>query len=223
MNLFTFIKVIRPIIPSALVHFILNSLARIRFGVRIGPGSVVRKGNIFAGNNVVMNNSEVSNSKLGKYTYIANNSVLRSADVGAFCSIGDYVRTCLGRHPIHFFSTHPQTYSLVPPSEESWVSKSTFKEHKFIGGKYVIKIGNDVWIGNNVIIMDGVTIGDGAIVAAGSIVTKDIDPYTVCAGVPARVIKQRFEKNKVETLLELRWWDMPDEWIRENIEYLRSL
>lgn len=99
-----------------------------------------------------------------------------------------------------------------------------YTEHTVLdSSKYVVKIGNDVWIGNNVMIMDGVTIGDGAIIAAGSIVTKDVEPYVVCAGIPAKAIKSRFDKDKVDKLLELRWWDKSPEWIKKNIDYLHSL
>ncbi len=220
-----FLKVLRKVssyTPNILVVFVLNAIARLRFDVRIGKGSIVRSGCSFGGNNIIMNNTEVSYSRLGKYTYIANNSTLRFSRIGAYCSIGDNVRTCLGMHPAHLFSTHPQTFSEKPPSGYAWVNHASFAEHKYVDKKerYVAKIGNDVWIGNNVIIMDGVVIGDGVIVAAGAVVTKSLDAYGIYAGVPAKLIKKRFKQKKIDDLLESKWWDMPDHWVIENIDRL---
>ncbi len=82
-----------------------------------------------------------------------------------------------------------------------------------------IKIGNDVWIGQNVIILPGVTIHDGAVCAAGAVVTKDVPPYTIVAGVPAKPIKRRFTDEVIEKLLEIRWWDWSDDRINKNLEY----
>ena len=78
-------------------------------------------------------------------------------------------------------------------------------------------IGNDVWVGMNVIIMRGVTIGDGAVIAAGSVVTADVEPYSIAGGIPAKHIRYRFSKEIIESLLEIRWWDWPEEKIRKNV------
>ena len=166
-----------------------------------------------------MNDSEISYSNLGRYTYIANHTIIRFASIGAFCSIGDNVRTCLGRHPTNWFSSHPQTYSRSPPSRKPWVIESKFEEHLFTGSnqKYVVEIGHDVWIGNNVLIMDGVSVGDGAIVGAGSVVTADIEAYSICGGVPARKIRSRFSEEEIREMKSLRWWERSDSWIKEHM------
>lgn len=83
-------------------------------------------------------------------------------------------------------------------------------------------IGNDVWIGSNVTIMSGVTIGDGAAIAANSTVTRDVDPYAIVAGNPARLLRRRFDPETIERLLEVAWWNWSDERIEENIELLCS-
>lgn len=84
-----------------------------------------------------------------------------------------------------------------------------------------IVIGNDVWIGYEAVILAGVTIGDGAVIGARAVVTKDVAPYTVVGGVPARPVKKRFSDGTIQRLLELRWWDWPEERIRENLEAIQ--
>jgi virginiamycin A acetyltransferase len=86
-----------------------------------------------------------------------------------------------------------------------------------------ITIGNDVWIGARAVILDGITIGDGAIVGACAVVTKDVPPYAVVAGVPARVIRYRFSEKKIRTLLELQWWEWSPEEIKARLAELNSI
>ena len=85
-----------------------------------------------------------------------------------------------------------------------------------------IVIGNDVWIGYEAVIMAGVTIGDGAIIGTRAVVTKDVPPYTIVGGVPARQIRKRFSEDMIAYLLDLKWWDWPIEKISENIEFIKS-
>ncbi len=82
--------------------------------------------------------------------------------------------------------------------------------------------GNDVWIGYGTTIMPGITIGDGAIIATKSVVTKDVEPYTIVGGNPAKSIRKRFSEEEINTLLDMQWWDWPIEKITENVQYLTS-
>ncbi|MBR1892541.1 MAG: CatB-related O-acetyltransferase [Lachnospiraceae bacterium] len=90
------------------------------------------------------------------------------------------------------------------------------REHIFDEKKGEIRIGNDVWIGNHVRIMDGVTIGNGAVVGTGAVVTKDLPPYSISVGVPAKVIKYRFDENTIEQLEKTKWWDKGEDWIKSH-------
>jgi acetyltransferase-like isoleucine patch superfamily enzyme len=130
--------------------------------------------------------------------------------IGAFCSIGSRVVLGHGKHPTDFLSTSPYFYF----QELGYKSNSTPSMDQFWFIE-PIRIGNDVWIGDGVFVKNGVTIGDGAIVAARSVVTKDVAPYTVVAGVPAKVIRHRFDQQTVEDLLALKWWNLPDDILRE--------
>ena len=162
-------------------------------------------------------NTDIYACSIGLATYIAHHSVFKYTKVGRFCSIGEYVRTYLGIHPVSkFVSAHPLFYSSQDIVGETFTDTNLFPEHNFLNEKYVVEIGNDVWIGNNVMIMDGLRIGDGAVIAAGSIVTKDVAPYSVVAGTPARHSKFRFTEEQIKFLLEFKWWEKDFSWIKEN-------
>ncbi|MFA6087903.1 CatB-related O-acetyltransferase [Mucilaginibacter sp.] len=206
-------------------------LAYYRKNVKIGKNVLLNTQNEFKGFNAIGNDTIFASSSIGLGSYIADRSVITKAVIGKFCSIGSFVQTGLGVHPsTGFVSSHPAFYSTQKQAGFSFVDKDIFKEHLFIDAneKYVVLIGNDVWIGNNVIIMDGIKIGDGAIIASGSIVTKDIAPYTIVGGVPAKFIKPRFDEQQAEKLLAIKWWDWSLEKIKtngkffENVEFFTS-
>lgn len=188
--------------------------------VKIGKNVFYTFSSIFEGFNAIQENSEISNCYLGLGTYIANDSNLKHTQIGKFSSIGPYVTTIFGNHPTaKFVSTHPAFFSTRAQSGITFTQKELFKEFaKPItpDSKYSIEIGNDVWIGAKVTILDGVKIGDGAIVASGALVNKNIAPYTVVGGVPAKKIKDRFNKEEQEFLLSFKWWEKDLEWIKKN-------
>ena len=142
---------------------------------------------------------------LGDYSYIANNSSINKCTIGKFCSIGPNFCCGLGSHPINGISTSPMFYSTGKQNGISLCEETSYEETK------PTFIGNDVFIGANVTLLDGVSISDGAVVGTGAVVTKNVPPYAVVAGVPATVIKYRFDEKTIERLLKSRWWDNPDE------------
>ena len=109
-------------------------------------------------------------------------------------------------------SSHPIFYSIACQSQITFADKSYFKENSHTN------IGNDVWIGTRSIINDGITIGDGAIIAAGSVVTKDVAPYAVVGGVPAKIIRYRFNDEDIEFLKKISWWNNDINWIKINFD-----
>lgn len=138
---------------------------------------------------------------LGDYSYIAKNSSVSNCVIGKFCSIGPNFCCGLGLHPTNGISTAPMFYSIARQN-----GMTLCKENKVEESKQTI-IGNDVFIGANVTVLDGVRISDGVVIGAGAVVVEDIPPYAIVVGVPAKVVKYRFDKKTIDTLLEKRWWD----------------
>ena len=154
--------------------------------------------------------SQVLNSTIGKHTIVAQDSTVLHADIGNFCSIGKTIGGAA--HPIHMVSS---SNAFV---EGRSVLKKKFADHPFNPMKRT-HIGNDVWVCVPSIVRSGVTIADGAVVGAGSVVTKDIGPYEIWAGCPARFVKKRFDDETIEKLLEIKWWDWSDDKIEKYACY----
>lgn len=148
---------------------------------------------------------------MGDFSYVGENSKIINTEIGKFTCIGHEVIVGLGKHPSRdFVSVHPIFYSPHCPAQITFASPPFWDEYA------KIIIGNDVWIGARAIILDGVTIGDGAIVGAGAVVTKDVPAYAVVVGVPAKVLRYRFESTEIDFLKQFKWWDRDIDWLREN-------
>ena len=160
--------------------------------------------------NVVFENVKIINSKIDNDTYVQERTKIFNSEIGSFCSIGPNVSIGPGSHKINLVSTHPAFYqknsSLLRTFSDT---DSNFRQKKTI-------IGNDVWIGEGSIIIDGVKIGNGSVIAAGAVVTKNVSPYSIVGGVPAKIIKFRFDKETIINLEKSKWWNFEEKWFYEN-------
>ena len=154
---------------------------------------------------------------IGECSYIGDGTVISNpaqTQIGKFCSISHEVYIGPTSHALHHLTTH----SFIEREENSTIDNAILvpKENLVKPEKALsapVMIGNDVWIGLRAIIMPGVKIADGAVVAAGAVVTKDVPPYAVVGGVPAKIIKYRFSPEIIQELTALKWWDYPKEFI----------
>lgn len=170
----------------------------------------------FRGFNKIFQNTYVINSTIDLHSYIQENSRINNAIIGKFCSIGPNVSIGPGIHNIDSVSTHPSFYSTKQKLVIIFSNKDDIITNK------QTTIGNDVWIGINAIILDGINVADGAIIAAGSVVTKNVLPYEIVAGVPAKPIKKRFGEKIIQELQHSKWWNNSNEWFKDNLNYMES-
>ncbi|ROS87707.1 MULTISPECIES: CatB-related O-acetyltransferase [Bacteroidales] len=160
---------------------------------------------------------KLDNSKIGDYTYVGPYAKIVYANIGKFCSIAAKSFIGLPTHPISLISSSPIFISPVNATGFKWTSVSVeFEEYK------QVNIGNDVWIGANAMILGGITIGDGAIIGAGAVVTKDIPPYAIVGGIPARIIRYRFPNDVINALLSSQWWNLSENILKSNIKVFQS-
>ena len=165
-----------------------------------------------------LSNTRIEYASLGDYSYLGENCDVADADIGKFTAIANSVRIGAPNHPMGRPSQHRFTY--CPEYYEATASRDRdfFAERR---SDRVI-VGNDCWIGHAAILLPGVTVGDGAVIAAGAVVSRDVPPYTIVGGVPARPIRQRFPDSVAERLRRIAWWDWPDEIIFERLGDFRS-
>ena len=198
-----------------------------KHGVKFGKKVFIGFSTICEGQNSFSSNSSIVSSFIGYASYLAEGTRFSRTKIGRYCSIGPNVSCIFGKHPSKtFVSTHPAFFSLKNPVDLYYSKTQRFKEFadfRIEKGKYSIIIGNDVWIGANVSIMDGVKIGDGVIIAANALIIKDVPPYTIIGGIPAKKIKMRFSQEEIEFLLKLKWWDKSKTWIEDHAEYFDDI
>lgn len=181
----------------------------IAFSARVEYSQVSRKAKVWRGCNL-------QHASIDDYSYLGPNSRLIYGTVGKFCSIGGGSIIGMGTHTLNHISTSSIFTAISNGTGSKWTKKQTYEEHT------PVTVGNDVWIGIHSMIMGGVTIGNGAVIGAGAVVTKDVPPYAIVGGVPAKIIKYRFSEDVIEKLEASKWWTLEDEILKKNIDLFQK-
>jgi chloramphenicol O-acetyltransferase type B len=155
------------------------------------------------------------NVTMNRHSFCGYDCEITNTEIGSFCSIANNVIIGGGMHPMDWVSTSPVFY------EGRDSVKAKFATHKRVSIKTTI-IGHDVWIGQHALIKQGIKIGTGAVIGMGSVVTKDVEPYTVAAGCPAKIIKKRFDDETISGILKSEWWNFSDKQLHKLGEFFNS-
>ena len=161
----------------------------------------------------------INESTLGDYSYMMRECEVWAADIGKFVNIASHARINATNHPVWRATLHHFTYRAADYFDDAETETGFFDWRR----ANAVTIGHDVWIGHGVTILPGVTIGNGAVIGAGAVVSKDVEPYTIVGGVPAKPIKRRFPIEIGERMDRLAWWDWPHDRLRVALEDFRSL
>ncbi len=196
-----------------IVHYI-KGIAKNLYNPRISVFAIISSNAIVDKTAYIYRGVKAKESKIGAYSYVAANTDIENAEIGKFCSIADNCRIGMSGHPLQYISTSPIFTEKRNALQQCWIEKDFF-EHKSLDERVII--GNDVWIGSHVLIKGGVHIGNGACVAAGAVVVKDVPPYAIVGGVPAKVIRYRFSPEVIGKLLELEWWNFDESKLKNSI------
>ena len=163
--------------------------------------------------------TELLEVELGDYSYVVNDADIAYSRIGKFVSIAAMTRINPGNHPMHRASQAHFTYRASAYFEDAQDEPDFFDWRRSQG----VTIGHDVWVGHGAIILPGRTVGDGAVIAAGAVVTKDVAPYAIVAGVPARMVRWRFPPDIGERLSALGWWHWDHARLRAALDDFRAL
>ena len=160
----------------------------------------------------------IGDSFVGNFSYIEPYCRISSTTIGKFCSIAPFCVIGPLSHPLEHASTHPAFYLHAERYSYNFVDESSDASQPLR-----TTIGNDVWVGSGVFVRRGITIGDGAVLGAGAVVIKDVPAYSIVGGVPAKVIRMRFDEDTVKALLDLQWWNKDDTWLREHAPLFKDV
>lgn len=166
---------------------------------------------------VIFDKTKLYNCKMGAYSYIQMNGRVFNCEIGKFCSIAASVSIAPGMHDMNRVSTHPSFYFYTNSIPKIFVTENKLQLFE------KVHIGHDVWIGEKVVIIDGVKIGNGAVIASGAVVVRDVEPYSVVGGVPAKHIKYRFDQETIDIFQKSEWWNYSDEWFEKNADLMLNV
>ena len=190
---------------SRSIEFFWSKLLKVMRGAAVTDSSIDKTSRVHSGTSMV-------SSTLARHSFIGYDCSVLHADIGPFCSLGSRITIGGATHPVHFVSTSPVFLS----HKDSIRAK--FARHVF-NPAIKTEVGADVWIGDGAYLKAGVQVGHGAVIGMASVVTRDVPPYAIVAGNPARLIRYRFDSPTIDALLASRWWTWSDEELAAHGEF----
>lgn len=194
-------------------------------GIRIHRTARVRRGSELEGLNYIWKNT-IFRGTLGRGSYIGADCGLQAC-IGRYSSIAPGVKSNPGIHTYKapFATTSPMFFNRAHNGGHSYANHDVIDNFRFIDEdrRFDVEIGNDCWIGQNVFFAGGTHIGDGAVVLAGAVVTKNVEPYAIVGGVPAKTVGYRYDPETIAFLKEIKWWNFPEEWLKNNWMLLNDI
>lgn len=161
----------------------------------------------------------IQETTFGDYSYASNDCDIIYSQIGKFCSLASHVRINPGNHPLWRAALHHFTYRSRSYHLHAQDDREFFEWRR----SHPVVLGDDVWIGHGAILLPGVKVGTGAVVGAGAVVTKDVSPFTIVVGVPARTLRRRVSQKVERALMRICWWDWPHGKLAETLDDFRNL
>lgn len=195
--------------------------------VFFSKNSRINTNNFFEGNNYI--GGIIKDCRVGWGTYIMDQCRFDNCYIGRYCSIAEETKMVYKHgHPMKYVSTSP-IFSSREAFVNTYLTEKNGKAYaldeyiEYEGKKWNAVIGNDVWIGTRAILLGAIKIGDGVVIGANTVVDKDIPPYAIVVGNPARIIGYRFERDQIDKLLKIKWWNEKEEWIKDKLNYFSDI
>lgn len=196
-----------------IIHY-FKGVAKSLLNPRISLFAIISSNVIVDKTAYIYRGVKAKGASIGAHSYVAANTDIENAEIGKYCSIADHCRIGMSSHSLQYLSTSPIFTQTLNALQERWTETDVFRTKD---QDERVVVGNDVWIGSHALIKGGVKIGDGACIAAGAVVVKDVPPYAIVGGVPAMIIRYRFSKEVIQKLEEIKWWDMPEDKLKEHM------